>query len=119
MIADFVVKLWKEIRKMNGVLTGITQNMTDLISSDLGGKLSAIISNSECFTLLSQSTIDKVKLMELFPSVSPAMFSFLDNAESGTGLLKMGPVTVPFDFRMSRRSEIYRIVNTDGGNYGV
>lgn len=28
-------------------------------------------------------------------------------------------VTVPFDMRMSKDSEIYRIVNTDGGSYGV
>ena len=47
------------------------------------------------------------------------MFNFVDNAESGTGLLKMGSVTVPFDMRMSKESEIYEIVNTDGGGYGV
>lgn len=28
-------------------------------------------------------------------------------------------VTVPFDMRMSKESEIYEIVNTDGGGYGV
>ena len=118
-VANFVLKLWKEVRKMNGILTGITQNMTDLLNNDNGGKLSAILSNTECFTLLSQSTIDKNKLMEFLPSISPAMFNFVDNAASGTGLLKMGPVTVPFDLRMSKDSDIYRIVNTDGGSYGI
>lgn len=107
------------MRKMNGILTGITQNMTDLLNNDNGGKLSAILSNTECFTLLSQSTIDKNKLMEFLPSISPAMFNFVDNAASGTGLLKMGPVTVPFDLRMSKESDIYKIVNTDGGSYGI
>ena len=118
-VASFVLKLWKEVRKMNGILTGITQNMTDLLNNDNGGKLSAILSNTECFTLLSQSTIDKNKLMEFLPSISPAMFNFVDNAESGTGILKMGTVTVPFDLRMSKESDIYKIVNTDGGNYGI
>ena len=118
-VAGFILKLWKEIRKMSGILNGITQNMTDLLNNDNSNKLSAILSNTEYFALLSQSTLDKEKLMSFLPQISPAMFNFVDNAESGTGLLKMGNVTVPFDMRMSRDCEIYEIVNTDGGGYGV
>ena len=118
-VANFILKLWKEIRKMSGILNGITQNMSDLLNDDNAGKLSAILSNTEYFALLSQSSVDKRKLMDFLPSISPAMFNFVDNAESGTGLLKMGSVTVPFDMRMSKESEIYEIVNTDGGGYGV
>ena len=118
-VAAFVLKLWKEIRKMSGILNGITQNMSDLLNNDNEGKLQAILSNTEYFALLSQSTIDKNKLMKFLPSISPAMFNFVDNADSGTGLLKMGTVTVPFDMRMDKESEIYAIVNTDGGGYGV
>ena len=118
-VASFILKLWKEIRKMSGILCGITQNLSDLLNNDYGGKLQAILSNTEYFALLSQSTLDKNKLMQFLPSISPAMFNFVDNADSGTGLLKMGTVTVPFDMRMSKECEIYRIVNTDGGSYGV
>lgn len=118
-VANFVLKLWKEIRKMSGILNGITQNMTDLLNNENGGKLQAILSNTEYFALLSQSTLDKNKLMEFLPSISPAMFNFVDNADKGTGLLRMGTVTVPFDMKMSTESEIYKIVNTDGGGYGV
>ncbi|MDY4617999.1 MAG: DUF87 domain-containing protein [Lachnospiraceae bacterium] len=118
-VAGFILKLWKEIRKMSGILCGITQNLSDLLNNDYGGKLQAILSNTEYFGLLSQSTLDKNKLMQFLPSISPAMFNFVDNADSGTGLLKMGTVTVPFDMRMSKDSEIYKLVNTDGGSYGV
>lgn len=118
-VASFILKLWKEIRKMSGILNGITQNMSDLLNNDNGGKLQAILSNTEYFALLSQSTLDKNKLMQFLPSISPAMFNFVDNADSGTGLLKMGTVTVPFDMRIDKSSEIYSIVNTDGGGYGV
>ena len=86
-VAEFILKLWKEIRKMNGILTGITQNMSDLLNSENGGRLQAILSNTEYFALLSQSTLDKEKLMEFLPQISPAMFNFVDNADSGTGLL--------------------------------
>lgn len=118
-IAGFILKLWKEIRKLKGIVNGITQNMSDLLDNDDGGKLSAILSNTEYFALLSQSSTDKLKLMKFLPQISPAMFNFVDGAESGTGLIKMGPVTVPFDMRMSKDSKIYNIVNTDGGSYGV
>ena len=118
-VAAFVLKLWKEIRKMSGILNGITQNMSDLLNNENGGKLQAILSNTEYFALLSQSTLDKNKLMEFLPNISPAMFNFVDNADSGTGLLKMGSICVPFDMRMSKESEIYKLVNTDGGGYGI
>ena len=118
-VASFVLKLWKEIRKMSGILNGITQNMTDLRNDENGGKLQAILSNTEYFALLSQSSFDKGILMEFLPNISPAMFNYVDNADRGTGLLKMGAVTVPFDIRMNKDSEIYQLVNTDGGGYGV
>ena len=116
-VADYVIKLWKEIRKNHGVLTGITQNMTDLLNNSADAqKLSAILSNTEYFALLNQSTIDRGKLMEFLPSISPAMFNFVEGAERGTGLLKMGNVTVPFDIRINKESTIYKIVQTSEKN---
>lgn len=116
-VAKFIIKLWKEIRKMHGVLTGITQNMTDLLNNSAqSDNIAAILSNTEYFALLNQSTIDRDILMRFLPQISPAMFNYVEGAASGTGLLKMGGVTVPFDMRMSKESKIYKIVNTDGNN---
>ena len=112
-VADFVLKLWKEIRKMQGILCGITQNMSDLLNSDSSNKLEAILSNTEFFALLSQSTLDKEKIMKFLPNISPAMFNYVDNAEPGCGLIIFGTITIPFDLRMSKDSYIYRIINTD------
>lgn len=119
-VAKFVLKLWKEIRKLQGVVTGITQNMTDLVNkSSNSANLSAILSNTEYFALLSQSTVDRDLLVKFLPQISQAMFNFVSDAAPGTGLLKMGNVTVPFDFRISKYSKIYEIVNTDGNKQGV
>lgn len=116
-VADHVIKLWKEIGKLHGSMTGITQNMTDLLNkSPNSDKLAAILSNTEYFAMLNQSTIDRKKLAEFLPSISPAMFNFVEGASKGTGLLKMGPVTVPFDMRMSDKCDLYKYVNTDGYN---
>ena len=120
MVADYVIKLWKEVGKLKGILTGITQNMTDLLqhSSDRG-KIAAILSNSQYFVLFAQSTIDRKLLAEFLPSISPAMFNFVEGAAAGTGLLRLGSVTIPFDMRMSKESKIYKLVNTDGDNLQV
>ena len=114
-VAKFVLKLWKEVRKMSGLMTGITQNMSDLMKSKDDVNLAQIFSNTESFFLLSQSTQDMELLMKFLPSISAAMFSYLDNAPSGTGILKMGPTTVPFDMVIDKDSEIYKLVNTDAG----
>ena len=116
-VADHVIKLWKEVGKLHGSMTGITQNMTDLLNkSPNSDKLAAILSNTEYFAMLNQSTIDRKKLAEFLPSISPAMFNFVEGASKGTGLLKMGPVTVPFDMRMSDKCDLYKYVNMDGYN---
>lgn len=116
-VADYVIKLWKEVGKLHGSMTGITQNMTDLLNkSPNSDKLAAILSNTEYFAMLNQSTIDRKKLAEFLPSISPAMFNFVEGASKGTGLLKMGSVTVPFDMRMSDKCDLYKYVNTDGYN---
>lgn len=118
-VAKFVLKLWAEVRKMNGLLTGITQNISDLLRGNGEVNLGKIFSNTECFVLLSQSTVDLEYLMHYMPQVSPAMFSFIDNAERGTGLLRFGNVTIPFDMKIKSDNDIYRIVNTDSGKKAV
>lgn len=114
-VADYVIKLWKEVGKLKGIMTGITQNMTDLINnSPDSSRLAAILSNTEYFAMFNQSTIDRRLLADFLPSISPAMFNFVEGAAAGTGLLKMGPITVPFDMRMKKGCELYSYVNTDG-----
>lgn len=115
-VAKFVIKLWKEVRKRSGIMTGITQNMSDLMKSESDYNLSQIFSNTESFFLLSQSTTDKEALMRYLPSISPAMFAYVDHADRGTGLLKMGAITVPFDMTVKENTPIYKIVNTDACN---
>ena len=34
-------------------------------------------------------------------------------AESGTGLLKLGNVSVPFDIKIPDTSHLYKMINTD------
>lgn len=110
-VVDFIFKLWKEAAKMNCALTAITQNMTDLYNKTVdANKLAAILSNTEYFALLKQSSIDKKLLIEFLPSISPAMFNYVEGARKGTGLLKMGDVTVPFDMHMREDAKLLKII---------
>jgi type IV secretory pathway VirB4 component len=113
-VSDYVLKLWKEARKFYGTLTGITQNMTDLINnSPDSARLTGIFNNTQYFAFLNQSTTDREILIKLLPSISPAMFNYVEGAAQGTGLIMMGGITVPFDSRMSKDCELYSYVNTD------
>lgn len=116
-VAEFVITLWKEAGKLKGLLGAITQNMSDMLNSSADSdKLATILSNTDCFAILCQSSLDRRKLEEFLPTISSAMYNFVEESEPGMGLLKMGPITVPFDMRMSKESALFQIVNTDGNN---
>lgn len=116
-VTDYVIKLWKEVGKLNGCMTGITQNMTDLLNNNPdSARLAAIVSNTDFFALLKQSAIDMDILGQFLRDISPAMFSYVAGAPRGTGLLKMGPTTIPFDIRMNKNCKLYQYINTDGYN---
>lgn len=114
-VADYTLKWWKEARHDMGIMTGISQNMTDLINnSPDSAKLTGIFGNTQYFAFLNQSTIDRGILTNLLPSISPAMFNYVEGAAPGTGLIKMGSITIPFDSRISKECLLYKYVNTDG-----
>ena len=112
-IAEFVDRLWREVRKNYGMMTGITQKISDLFSKNNDINLDGIFGNSEYFVLLSQDSRDHDTLRKVFPSISPALFSYVVEAESGTGLLKLGNVSVPFDIKIPDTSHLYKMINTD------
>lgn len=114
-VADYVLTLWKEARKDLGIMTAITQNMTDLINnSPDSARLTGIFGNTEYFAFLNQSTVDRDILTTLLPSISPAMFNYVEGAAPGTGLIRFGSTTIPFDSTMRPDCRLYEYVNTDG-----
>ncbi len=62
--------------------------------------------------LLKQSNVDSAKLAETI-GVSDAQLRFVSNSSSGTGLLKCGSVVIPFDNRISKETDLYRLYNTN------
>lgn len=107
--AVYLQQLWKKVRKQGGLCTGITQNVTDLLSSDIA---TTMLSNSEFVVLMKQSIPDSKRVAEAL-QVSEAQLKFVMNAPAGTGLIKCGSVVIPFDNQIGKDTALYRIYNTN------
>lgn len=105
----YLQQLWKKVRKQGGLCTGITQNIVDLLQNYVA---TTMIANSEFVVLLKQANTDSAKMSETI-GVSEAQLRFVSNSPAGTGLIKCGSVVIPFDNRISKDNELYRLYNTN------
>ncbi|MFV0362366.1 MAG: VirB4-like conjugal transfer ATPase, CD1110 family [Suipraeoptans sp.] len=102
-------KLWKEVRKQGGLLTGITQNVADC----LGNKETRnMLSNSEFIIFMNQAGVDRELLGSVVP-MSIAQEGYVTNAEIGTGLMKFGSSLIPFDNVIPENNDLYRLFDTN------
>ncbi|MCD7947881.1 MAG: DUF87 domain-containing protein [Oscillospiraceae bacterium] len=108
LTASYFVTIWKMLRKMYCVPSGITQNVKFLLSSP---EIENILENSDFKVLLSQAPGDRVIIAEKF-GVSAHQLSFVTHAGSGEGLLFFGETTIPFVDRFPKNTEIYRLLTT-------
>ena len=106
--ADFLYKLWKRARKYNAFVSGITQNVDDLLQS---ATARTMLSNSEFLILLNQSGSDREKLQALL-NLSDTQLNHITDAETGSGLLRMGSALVPFKNNFPKNTELYRLMTT-------
>ncbi len=102
--ADFFYKLWKRIRKYNGLLTGLTQNVEELLLSDTARMM---LANSEFLVLLNQAATDREELARLL-NISRDQLSYIENVPPGHGLIRCGGSILPF------RTPFQRIQNCTG-----
>ena len=91
--ADFFYKLWKRIRKYNGLVTGLTQNVEELLRSDTARLM---LANSEFLILLNQSPTDRDELAKLL-HISDAQLGYITNVSAGCGLIRCAGNIVPFE----------------------
>ena len=82
--ADFFYKLWKRIRKYNGLVTGLTQNVEELLRSDTARLM---LANSEFLLLLNQSSTDRDELANLL-HISDTQLGYITNVSAGCGLIR-------------------------------
>jgi len=102
-------KLWKEVRKKGGLMTGITQNVIDCL---VNKRTRTIISNSEYISMLSQSEFEQDTFDDIL-KMSDAQMKLITNAPRGTGIMKFGEKLLAFDNTVPKNSNLYRMFNTN------
>ncbi|MBQ7707836.1 MAG: TraE family protein, partial [Lachnospiraceae bacterium] len=109
--SDFLARAWKRFRKYGGLITGITQNITELLASDTA-KL--MLANSEFIIMLNQSGEDQQVLSKLL-SISAEQLSFINNAPIGQGIMRIGANIIPFQNRFPTDTKLYKLMSTKPG----
>lgn len=107
---EYLISLWKKVRKLGGLCTGITQNVVEILETP---RVSTLISNSEYTMFLKQSEPDVEALQTIFRGISPAQLNYVKVASPGTGLIKFGDAVIRFNNVISKENPIYDVFNTN------
>lgn len=107
---DYLRMLWKRARKYGGVLTGITQNVEDLLKDD---KSRSLLSNSEYLALLKQNPTDAAKLRDIL-HFTDSEIQYVNDTPPGRGILVLGGKTkIPFYDEFPKDTELYGKMTTN------
>ncbi len=106
--AEFLRNMYKRARKYGGIPTGITQNVSDILESDIARTM---ISNSEYLLLLNQGPMDRAQLGALI-NMSPTEMEYVSNVSPGHGILYNGVVKVPFENTLDKDTMMYSAMTT-------
>lgn len=109
--ANFLFTLWKRVRKYGAFITGITQNVEDLLQSHTARTM---LANSELVVMLNQAATDREELAYLM-GISDLQMSYITNVEAGHGLCKIGGALVPFVNHLSKDTQLYKLMTTKFG----
>ena len=106
--ANFFYKLWKRIRKYNGLVTGLTQNVDELLRSDTARLM---LANSEFLVMLNQSATDREELAKLL-NISDTQLGYVTNVPAGCGLIRCAGNIVPFTNSFPKNTKLYGLMTT-------
>lgn len=101
-------ELWREVRKLGGLCTGMTQFIMDGLQND---STASMIGNSEFTLLLEQGSVDKENLFDIF-EVSNTQLKYVNGVNEGTGLVRLGDKIIPFDNVIPKDNRLYKLFNT-------
>lgn len=107
--ASTIMAYYKRVRKYGGIMTGITQDVADLLRTPQG---TAMFNNTGFFIFLNQSPIGRGQLQQLY-DVSDTLIDYIKDKPSGMGLIYNNSVLIPIDYKLPTDSELYRIMSTN------
>lgn len=106
--AQYCTEIYKRFRKWAGIPTGLTQNVSDLLSSP---EASAIFKNSPFILMLGQAEEDR-RILAKSLSISEQQLSFVTESGPGEGLLFFWHTVIPFKNEFPRDTVMYKAMTT-------
>ena len=97
--------------KYGAFITGITQNVEDLLQSHTARTM---LANSELVVMLNQAATDREELASLM-GISDLQMSYITNVDAGHGLVKIGGALVPFVNKVPKDTKLYALMTTKFG----
>ena len=106
--AQYIRQLYKRGRKFGLVITGITQDIEDLLSNPVAR---GMVSNSDFVMMLAQKS-ENLKLLSEMLKLSEEEQKFVSQVPAGSGLLYAEQVIVPFVDEFPEDSYLYKLIST-------
>lgn len=107
--ASTIMAYYKRVRKYGGIMTGITQDVADLLRTPQG---TAMFNNTGFFIFLNQSPIGASQLQQLY-DISDSLIDYIRNKPVGSGLIYNNSVLIPIDYKLPIDSKLYHIMSTN------
>lgn len=105
---NYVIKSVKRFRKYQSYCSLISQNCSELLAST---GIATLISNSSIITLMNQSSVEREQLKQHL-NLSERELAYCTNSNEGTGIMLVEQTPVPFDARMPKNLDIYRLLTS-------
>lgn len=109
--ANYIKQLYKRGRKYGLIITGITQNVEDLLRSECAR---GMIGNSDYLLILNQNQTD-LELLAGLLKISESQMSYVARADNGSGLIFAEKVIVPFQNIFPKDNFLYELISTKFG----
>ena len=109
--AEFFYRLWKRIRKYNGFVNAMSQNVDEVLRSDTARLM---LANSEFLVMLNQASTDREELARLL-NISDNQLGYITNVKAGSGLIRCSGNLVPFENTFPRNTKLYQLMTTKPG----
>ena len=106
--AEYMRDMFKTFRKRGGILTGITQNVSDFLETLVS---EAILKNSSFAILLNQNQSD-AKIISKFLDINDEKLFYLDNVPAGEGLISFEGTVIPFKNEIKQNTKLYKLITT-------
>ena len=113
--ARYTQQIWRRARKWDGIPTGITQQVEDMMRTEDGR---AILGNSEFVMMLSMNAYGRAQMQQMY-NLTDAEMEYITSSGPGHGLIFNGTDVVPFEDSFPRDTQLYQAMTTKAGEGSV